>query len=246
MGQGAFGSNGNSKGLAGLDGLSFAESLDVLRLARKAFSGMCRIVTEESGIKAVPSFAPDQADWCGASASEDCEDWSIRIGFDGCSSYRIVGTYAELCGEWLKGPESFHSWVGHAVLGAASKVVDGDGEGDVHEVVAGAGDDAVATGLTEPSARAVFEARAGLSACGYLVSPASIPGYMMACSFVAWQGDTLVFVSVTDDDDVARRSERLRQDVTEWLKTSDRPRDHVRAIVVSVDDGRLSTSDVAI
>lgn len=234
---GQVGSGQGNASMTNLDGLGFDESMQVLRMARAAFSGMCRVIAEESGIKVVPSFDPDQADWCSACGCDGDADWSVRVGFDGCSSYRLEGTYEELCREWVKGPESLHDWLGRAVLEAAGKVVDDD----EHEVPADESDE-----LDAPSARSVSEARVGLTACGYLVSPAAIPEYMGVCSFVAWKGDTLVFVAVTDDGDEAARSEALASDVSRWREESGSDREDVAAVVVSVDDGRLSTTDVAI
>lgn len=218
-----------------LESMGFVESMEMLRRARTSFSDMCRVVTEESGIRTVPSFSPDQADWCGSNESES--DWSIRAGFGGCAPARVVGTYDELCREWLRGPESFHDWIGAMVIDAAKTVVDGDEAGHHDPLV----DEPEC--LPDPAAKSVAEAKIGLMACGYVISPAPIPDYMGTCSFVAWSGDTLTFVAVTDDHDVPERSAALACDVRAWRQESKSTKDDIRAIVVDINDGRLSVTD---
>lgn len=218
----------------------FEESMEMLRHARTSLSDMCRVIAMESGIRTVPSFSPDQADWCGDSGQHESADWSIRVGFGGCVPARVIGTYDELCKEWMRGPESFHDWVGGMVIDASRKSLGGD-EAESHDDLHDEPEP-----LADPAARSVAEAKVGLMACGYLMSPAAIPDYMDACTFVAWDDDTLTFVAVTDDDDVPARSEALRRDILRWGDEGGRPRTDIKAIVVSVDDGRLSTSEVAL
>lgn len=217
----------------------FAESMEMLRQARSSFAKMCRLITQESGIRTIPSFEPDQADWCGGNGTApDDVDWTIRVGFGKSVPARVIGMYDELCMEWLKGPESFHDWVGALVLDAARESRDGD-YSDEHEPLVDEPED-----LPEPAAKAVAEARIGLVACGYVLSPAAVPENMGTCSFVAWRGDTLVFVAVTDEDDAPTRSEALAREIRRWNDEERKTPVDVAGLVVRVDGGHLSPTDV--
>ena len=216
------------------------DSFEVLRSARSALVRMCKMIMEESGIQVFPSFMPDQCDGYGTPPTSD---WTIRMGFGNCLSKSVGGTYGELCAKWLEGPEAFHDWLGHMAIASACEEVDGEDMTDGH--VTSAMDSAEGGNrLPSPGLRALGEAKAGLAACGYLVSPAAIPSYMTVCSFVAWQDDTLVLVAVTDADDVEERKACLAEDCRRFLEQSGRSRQSTHALVIRMDDGRILKEDV--
>lgn len=99
------------------------------------------------------------------------------------------------------------------------------------------------TRLPAASDEAVVDAKVALTACGYVVSPASVPDYMGECAFVAWKGDCMTLVSVTESDDAAARKAAIAADLEAFLNRSERSRDDVAAVVVTSVSGRTSLSD---
>lgn len=222
---------------------AFSESIGMLRSARNTLVRMSKMVEGETGIRIVPSFMPDQCDGYGDAPTTD---WTIRFGFDGHEPASVGGSYEELCAIWLDGPEKFHEWIGSMAIGSARESVRAEVGHEPDVGMVGEGPDDADESLFKPGANSVATAKVGLSACGYVISPAPVPAYMVAATFVAWEDDTLVLVAVTDKDDTEARKMILARDAREFLSQSRRDPKETAAMVIRVDGEHLIKEDVEI